>query len=137
MSVTADASEWPLVTIRLAGVADRRHSEDLVAELERQLQRGRCAIVLDTTGVTLAEPTTARENLHRESAWLSAHQALVTENAVALGVVCDSASVRFLFSGILALARLPTAWSTSATSMEGRLFCLKALRKAGLVQAPR
>jgi len=130
LSVICETLEWPLLSISITGVADTRHSHDLLAALERELRKGRCAVVMDTIHVELAESGVALENMRREARWLSAHKELVSANVVAMALVVDHPAVRFLFSGLLSIAQLPIPWVVTTTPDEGRQFCVHALQGA-------
>jgi hypothetical protein len=121
---------WPLVTLELSGVADRAHSESLIETLSAQIARGRCAVVLDSRHVQLADHMTATQNIQREARWLRSNQALIASNVLAFALVLDGVAVRFLFSSLLSMASLKTRWLATTQLSEGVTFCSLALQQA-------
>jgi len=133
VAVRCEATGWPLVKLELSGLADRAHSESLLATLSNQVTRGRCAVLIDSRHVQLANRTTATENIQREARWLRENQALIASNVLAFSLVLDGVAVRFLFSSLLSLASLKTPWLTTTELSEGLEFCSLAVQRgAGL-----
>ncbi len=136
MTVRCSAERWPLVILELSGPADRAHSDCLIRTLSTQITRGRCAVLLDTRSVQLADSLTAIANIQREARWLREHELLIERNVTAFALVLEGVAVNFLFSSLLALVSIPTHWTTTPQIEEGMLFCSQALEQRRSSRAP-
>lgn len=127
MTVRCNVSQWPLVMIEVTGIADRAHSDCLLQTLSTQIERGRCAVLLDSRGAQLSDSVTAVENVKREAQWLNEHELLIERDVIAFGLVLDSVAVRFLFSSLLSMASIRTKWLATTHLFEAEQFCRLAL----------
>lgn len=133
MTVRCNVSRWPLVMIEVSGIADRAHSNSMLQTLSTQLERGRCAVLLDSRGAQLADGATAVENVQREARWLREHEYLIEREVIAFGLVLDSVAVRFLFSSLLSMASIRTQWLATTRLAEAEQFCRLALLREKVV----
>ena len=127
MSVCFDTTEWPLLSVTMSGPTDVIDNADLLDGLERHLLGGRCAVILDMFDACLADFNVAQQNLRQEANWLRDHQALVERHVVSAAFVIGNPATRFLFSGLLSLATMPTAYVVGTSHADARRFCLQSL----------
>lgn len=133
MTVRCNVSQWPLVVIEVSGVADRAHSDSMLQTLSTQIERGRCAVLIDSRGAQLADSMTAAANVKREAQWLRQHEPLIAREVIAFGLVLDNVAVRFLFSSLLSMASIPTQWLATTSFAEAEQFCRLGLLREKIV----
>jgi hypothetical protein len=102
--IQLDDSHWPLLILRMKGLATESQFEEYLAQLEALLRRGeRYVSISDATWLGVP-PAYQR---HRQAAWSHQHEAALREQVLGHASIITSPFVRLSVSLLLHLKPLP------------------------------